>query len=43
MGIFYSFLLAGIMRAIFGKTNLFGGRQIHIWAVLTIGFIVVEA
>ena len=42
LGFFYSFLLAGIMRAIFGKINLFGGKQIHIWAILTIGFIVVE-
>lgn len=42
MGFFYSFLLAGIMRAIFGKANLFGSRQIHISAVITIGFIVVE-
>ncbi len=41
MGFFYSFLLAGIMRAIFGKANLFGARQIHILTVITMGFVII--
>lgn len=41
-GLFYSFMVAGILRVVFAKWRLFYGGQIHILSVITVGYIVIE-
>lgn len=43
MGLFYSFVLAGVLRAVLGKWKIFSGKDVTLTAVLAGVFICVEA